>query len=193
MKPRRVILGFDAAAPLNRAALEAAALLAQRMEAELVGLFIENVDLLHLAALPFTREIDLLSATSRDLDTERMERALRALARDAQRMLASVAGRGTLRWSFRVTRGALAAELLAAAGEADLLVTCVVRSRGAAEAPPIRLLSARSLEALRAALEDQRGGILVLTSDGDEAAGIALREWSGQSPDEQVTRQAKKA
>ena len=56
MTLRRIVVGLDAG-PRDRAALEAAAQLAARMQAELVGLFVEDIDLLHLAGLPFAREV----------------------------------------------------------------------------------------------------------------------------------------
>ena len=73
MKIRRIIVGL-ATAPRNRAVLEAAARLAGRMEAELVGLFVENINLLHFAGLPFACEVGFASATRRDLNVESMER-----------------------------------------------------------------------------------------------------------------------
>ena len=48
MKIRRVIVGLDPALR-SRALLEAAVELAGQMEAELLGLFVENQDLLHFA------------------------------------------------------------------------------------------------------------------------------------------------
>lgn len=171
-----MIVGLDAATPSSRALLEAAAGLADRMEAELVGLFVENVDLLHLAGLPFTREVGFPSATSRELDVERMERALRAVARDAHRMLASVAERAPRRWSFRVTRGVLVTELLSAVAEGDLVLVNAAPARRPGGAPEIRVISARDPGELRAALQNETGGILLLTGDGDDAVDAALRE-----------------
>jgi hypothetical protein len=50
-----------------------------------------------------------------------MERQLRVQAAQVKQALARVATRRQLRWSFRVVRGRVAAELLTAAQEADLL------------------------------------------------------------------------
>jgi hypothetical protein len=118
---RRIVVRVESA-PQDRAALQAAADIAARMQAELVGLFIEDIDLLHFAALPFAREVGFPSATRRSLDVSAMERSLRSLAGEARRALAEIAGRMPLRWSFRVARGSASVELLAAAAEADLLV-----------------------------------------------------------------------
>lgn len=121
MTIRRIVVSVEPA-PHGRAALEIAAEIAERLGAELVGLFVEDVELLHLAGLPFAREIGFPSATTRALDVASMERSLRSLAGEARRALAEIAGRAPLRWSFRVARGSALAELLAAAAEADVLV-----------------------------------------------------------------------
>jgi hypothetical protein len=118
---RRIVVAIDAGAP-GRAALEAAAALAAEQQAELLALFIEDLDLIHVAGLPFAREIGTASATPRALDVLAMERSLRAFAADARRSVETIARRVPLEWSFRVVRGALDAELLAAAAAADLVV-----------------------------------------------------------------------
>ena len=117
---RRILVALDAS-PHSLAALEAAVALAADVDAELVGLFVEDAELLRLAGLPFVREFGLYSATSRPVDALEMEHQLRARAHRAEQALAVMAGRAHVRWSFRVVRGAIAAELLAAAAEADLI------------------------------------------------------------------------
>jgi len=137
---KRVVVGIDPR-PQDRAALEAAARLAGRLQAELVGLFVEDTDLLRLAALPFAREIGFPSATARALDIEAMERSLRALAGDIERTMAAIAARAPVPWSFRVTRGALMRELRAAAAPGDIVVTGAL---GLSLAPPLSVLCSTS-------------------------------------------------
>ena len=55
---RRILVAIDTS-PHGSAALEAAARLATELRAELEGLFIEDINLLRLAGLPFAREIQL--------------------------------------------------------------------------------------------------------------------------------------
>src|SRR4030066_1013786 len=117
---RRILLGLDTATP-GLAAFEAASMLAARLDAELHALFVEDINLLRLAALPFARETRLTSATTRRLQNPDMERALRAEATRAQATLATVATRLNVRWSFQVTRGQMAARGRAAAMETDLI------------------------------------------------------------------------
>ena len=118
---RRILVALDAS-PHSLAALEAAAELAAGLKAELLGLFVEDINLLRLAELPFAREMGVFSTTRRQLDILEVERELRAQASRARRALAIAAGRAQVPWSFRVARGVIAAELLAAASEADLVI-----------------------------------------------------------------------
>jgi len=117
---RRILVALDASKE-SLAALETAAGLAARLEAELVGLFVEDTDLLNLAALPFAREASTLWQSGRVMDPERLERELRAKAAMARQALARAAEALSVQWSFRMTRGRVEAELLAAAQDVDLV------------------------------------------------------------------------
>lgn len=117
----RVLLALDIS-PRSRAALEMAAALAAELDAELAGLFVEDVDLLRLGALPFTREVDFFSTASRPIGLEDVEHALRREAEEVRLLLAEAAARQSLRWSYRVARGRIANELFSLAGEPDLIV-----------------------------------------------------------------------
>ena len=117
---RRILIALDASPP-SIAALEAAAALAVRVNAELLGVFIEDVNLLRLAGLPFAAEIGVLAPRTRPFASDEMEQHLRAQRVRAEAALVRVAERLQLRWSFRVARGQIVPELLAAAMEADLM------------------------------------------------------------------------
>jgi K+-sensing histidine kinase KdpD len=179
MKIRRVIVGLDPASQ-SRALLEAAAELAGQMQAELLGLFVENQDLLHFAGLPFAREVGFESATRRALDVESMERSLRALAQDARQVLEAVAGPAQVQWSFRVVRGAPAAELLAVAEESDLVIANLEAPPESPSAVRVRIVRAGDVEALRAALEEAGGSVLVLTGADAQLVGETLRKAAGR-------------
>jgi nucleotide-binding universal stress UspA family protein len=117
---RRILVALDTSAS-SHAALESAALFASRLGAELLGLFVEDPDLLELARLPIAREVGLTSAHPRTLDARTMELALLAQAKQARLALETMARRHGVRHSFRVVRGRIEVELLAAAMEVDLL------------------------------------------------------------------------
>ena len=118
---RRILVALDTSPP-SLAALEAAAKLALQFQAELVGLFIEDVNLLKVAQYPFAREIRYPGGTIQKLDAHSMEIQLRQTGARARAVLRRSAEQSRLQWTFRILRGAVPAELMAAAREADLLV-----------------------------------------------------------------------
>lgn len=117
----RVLVALDDS-PRSTAALVAAAALADELGAELAGLFIEDVNLQHLVGLPFAREFSLLSGVGRPLSQSDVEHTWRREAEVLQQQLAEAAGRLRLRWSFRVARGRVAAEMNTQAQAFDLIV-----------------------------------------------------------------------
>jgi nucleotide-binding universal stress UspA family protein len=120
LRIRRILVALDSSRH-SLAALEAAGELAAHTEAELLGLFVEDINLLRLAKLPFASQVSWTARAAESVDSARMERELRAQAEQARQALAAVAGRLRVPWSFRVVRGEVAAEVLAAAEKADLL------------------------------------------------------------------------
>lgn len=120
-KVERIVVAFDTT-PLEEAALEAAVALASALDAELSGVYVEDVNLVRIAALPFTRELGLASAAIRPLEPFGMERALRLQAGRSREQLAAVASAFDLRWSFQVVRGQVLAAVLECVREADLVV-----------------------------------------------------------------------
>jgi len=177
MTLRRIVVGLDAD-PRGRATLQAAAQLAARMQAELVGLFVEDIDLLHLAGMPFAREVGYPSSALRPIDVAAMERALRATAQEVQRTLAAIAGRAPLSWSFRIARGAMLSELRAAAAEGDIVVTCAWRATLRA---PLAVLCTAALAPEQVvpaalALAGALGGTVeIVLLGGEDEAGQAWR------------------
>lgn len=118
---RRIVVALDNSED-SLAALEAATKLAADLQAELLGLFVEDINLLRLAELPVAREVVYASSSARALDLPRLERALRVQAAELERTLANVAETTNVRWTFRVARGQVTTEVLATAQEADMLV-----------------------------------------------------------------------
>jgi nucleotide-binding universal stress UspA family protein len=118
---KRILVAMDASEH-SVAAMEEAAKLAAGLEAELLGLFVEDINLLRLAALPFARELADLSASERQLSSSSMEKSLRAQAERMRRQLQLTAERTRVQWSFHVARGNVLAELLAHTPDFDLLI-----------------------------------------------------------------------
>ena len=118
---RRILVALDIS-PCSLAALQTAAQLAVRMGAQLSGVFVEDITLLRLADSPYAREILFPAAAEVPLSRTSMESRLKAQSEQARKALAGAAQRAHVEWSFRTVRGQVTEELMAAAGEADLLV-----------------------------------------------------------------------
>lgn len=117
---RRILVALDAS-PHSMAALKAATELAARLRADLLGLFVEDTALLDLAESPYARELLYPAASEAPLSRTRMESQLKALSERARRALAAIAEQSQVRWSFRVVRGKVTSEIMAAANDFDLL------------------------------------------------------------------------
>lgn len=203
---RRILLALDVS-PRSRSALEVAATLAAGFDVELAGLFVEDANLLRLSELPFAREVGRFSAKTRALAGAEMERALRREAEAVLRELSEAAARRSLRWSFKVARGQVRAELFALAHEFDMVVIgkrarsgvsslderASWRAAAARSAPPVMAVydgspnAARALE-LAARLARERGVELrVLVSAGSaegfgDGSAQARRCLAGDAP-----------
>jgi len=199
MTHRRIVVGLGAVT--RRRELEAAASLAGRIDAELVGLFVEDAQLLRFAALPFAREIGMASARRSRLEVPALERAMRAHAADAERALAAAAQGTAPRWSFRVARGVVAAELIAVATEqidADSALRLLLLGDGgspvtrwaqeacagfARDEAPVRpeLVQSANLAELAAALDAGAPGIVVLRAEESVLAQRGLPDLLRQA------------
>lgn len=120
---KRVAVVLDASMQGHQALLEAAELAAS-MQAELEGVFVEDINLIHLAELPFTREIRPASMTLVTFDPGRMKRELRSLAQREQYKLESIARDRGIAHSFRIRRGSMRTEVMATVTEVDVLTLC---------------------------------------------------------------------
>lgn len=121
MKIERILVALDAS-PHSIAALDAAAGLAVMHQAELVGLFVEDIDLLNLAELPFSREIIYPQALGRRIEVPLMTARLKELAEEARKAISESALRAGVEWMFLVRRGGVLTELLKEVDRCDLLV-----------------------------------------------------------------------
>jgi nucleotide-binding universal stress UspA family protein len=174
---RRILVAVDASAA-SVAALEAAAALAARLRAEIEGLFVEDINLLRLARLPFAREQSYAAGLARQMGAEDMERALRAQARLAQQAFERAAGRLSVRHRFRVVRGQVVAELVSAAAAVDLVALGQWGQAPVPRRPPGAIAHAVAVGAGRTILLLPPGGEVrpptVVIYDGSAAAAHAL-------------------
>lgn len=204
---RRIVVGLDASR-YSRAALLTAARLAEWLQSELVGLFIEDVDLLRFSRLPFAHEIVFPAAVPRKMDSGQLERLLRMRAAEIRRELEEEAQKRKIRYDFRVVRGPVHAEVLAAAVDADLMALgCLGHSiaRRARLGSTARLVVAQTRSAvLLAKPESDLDQPIAVLFDGSPASQRALQValhlaqrtgqlgvmlWAEQDEDEQRLRQ----
>jgi nucleotide-binding universal stress UspA family protein len=120
MAADHILVALDAS-PHSAAALMAAAEVAAALNLELRGLYVEDVNLLHLCGLPFGLEIGSFTANPRRLEQARMERDFRIQASLLRKIMADVAGRQRVSWSFKVVRGGVTQELLSAGSTAQMV------------------------------------------------------------------------
>lgn len=121
IKVRRILVPLDASAH-SRAALEAAAKLAASLGAEISGLYVEDAELLDLCRYPFAREVSLLPARTRQLESVDLERDFRIQAEQIRQMIAMLADASDINCSLTVRRGKVLAEILEQSASADLTV-----------------------------------------------------------------------
>jgi nucleotide-binding universal stress UspA family protein len=117
---RRLIIAAVDGSPHSLVALEAAAQVASQLNARLRAMFVEDIDLLRTAELPFSRVV-ASSGESRPLTLEDLERQLRRLEEAARKAVEAAGARFRLSWSFDVVRGAVVSEIARAGAEADMI------------------------------------------------------------------------
>lgn len=155
--------------------LEIAAALATSTGADLDVVFVEDANLLRLADLPVTREVDRLSGATRDIDSARMKLALQCEARQLRSELARIGRATAVRSSVRIVRGQILGEALAASTSVE--VTFVHGARRALPGDrPRRMVSMVT----RGTERGHRGRRPVLTlfkggSEGVRALRVAAR------------------
>ena len=118
---KRILLALDASAH-SRRALETAVALAARERAELIGFFVEDINLFRMAELASVRELQFPAAVEARIDRERLARELRVRALELCGLLAEAAERAQIAWSFQIVRGQPARELATAAAAVDALL-----------------------------------------------------------------------
>lgn len=102
--------------------LQMAASLAVRRNLELLALFVEDIDLFNLADLPFTSEVDRLSAIERQLDSASISQIMASQAQQLRRMLSEITRQQPLQASLKIVRGRYIKEALSAAGSLDVVI-----------------------------------------------------------------------
>ncbi|WP_227538132.1 universal stress protein [Marinobacter vulgaris] len=117
----RVLVLIDGSR-MSYAALEAAADIAGKRGADILGVFVEELNLVRSAGYGFSREVGSASGISRPFDPGILEQRMRRLADHARAALAGAVKRRGGKAALSVARGHVIEEVLALAGPDDLLV-----------------------------------------------------------------------
>jgi hypothetical protein len=99
-----------------------APLLGKDRALEMQGVFIEEADLRHAAALPFVKELCRVTFSVREFNSEQFERVLALRMRTAQRALELLARRAGVAHSFRNIRGSADTLLRETVGQSDITI-----------------------------------------------------------------------
>ena len=167
----RIVVGFTSASNAD-SATAAAAVLASVIEAEIVGLYVQEEIMLDLAEFPFARVLDFDSPKPRVVSRQLMQEAFARTAAVCKQALSKHAGKAQLNWSFRSQQGDFDATVEAAAGLGDYVVlpfeTHGIGMHSLLHA--LRMVPAGVGGVVVAALHRQRRstGPIVAIDDGDE-------------------------
>lgn len=169
---RRIIVAMDASNH-SFSALEAGVVLAENLDVELLGIYVEDTNLLNLAGLPSARELLLSSATELAIDSRSMERSLRLHASRAEEALREATLHRQVRSQFQVVRGHIADTLVASTLDEDLLILSHGRPHPGNVAIRVARRASRSVMLVRHGVPCRSPVMLVY--DGSHSALKALQ------------------
>lgn len=176
---RRVLVALDAS-PGSRAAAGAAARVAALLGAELVGLFVEDLDLLRLSSSPLAHRVEVLTSSSRRVERRDLEHEMKVQARRAEQALRRAADRVGIECSFRVSRGPVAERIVAESEASDLVSLgrygWTLRAGGALGRTARALLARRGGRALFVQRRGELRPPIVVVFDGSAAGREALEQ-----------------
>lgn len=172
----RVVVWLDPTAP-QEASLQALADLGAATE--ILGLFVEDLDLLDLSRLSVAREITFDGTAARTVDQGRIEQQFRVHSARMRALFEAAARKLAARHTFRVTRGVLRAELLKVSTECDTLVVAHSRRnfgpRLTMRAQLAELLSGGPPTLVFVQEQWRTGQRIIALFDGSAASEVALQ------------------
>ncbi len=117
---RRLVLGLQPRAPnhTTRFAIE----LAELLNLELLGVFLEDTSLHNLASIPFAREFRPLGGGWHPIDTCQLSRDMEVAAQIAEKTFAEAAKHLSTEWRFEVVRGPMSTTIATVSQTSDIVV-----------------------------------------------------------------------
>lgn len=119
IRRKQILIALDASSQ-SLAALEAAVEIAHQRGAELLGVFVEDEDMLRVTSCSVTRELATSAAETREFKHKDLESIFRALAAHARNALEMAAERRRIPWTFQVVRGDVMHTLIEMIKEAEV-------------------------------------------------------------------------
>jgi len=176
---RRILVALDASEP-GRGVLQSAAMLASQLHADLQALFVEDINLLRLAELPFAREMVFGSHEGRRITLANMERQIQQQTARLHAIVEALATQQHINVDFKVLRGHISEELCLAAQQMDLLILGKKNFRQLQPAPKLGRITHDVLSTLSCnVLLLQQGAVVerpvAVLFDGSEAGQRALQ------------------
>lgn len=117
---RRILVGVDTSSH-SRAALEAAAFLAQKMEGKLFGLFVQDEVWSKICKMPSVTAVNELTGATQNLKEKDLQEQIDLLAKRLRRQLRTISRENKISHTWKTVRGCVEDEILEAAKEADLI------------------------------------------------------------------------
>jgi len=178
--PARVLVALDCFR-IERHTLELAARLAAGRGCPLHVLFIESLELCHAAAIPFTCEVDRLSASVQPFEPSQLAWQMKRRLTRIESWLREIRSHWSLPGDLEVERGDYVETTLARAGSADLVVFSMRRQwQTVGPKPPVWVWydgsehAEKALEMASALASEEGCRLLVAVPDA------SLRPSSGQ-------------
>lgn len=117
---RRILVAVDTSSH-SLAALEAAAIIARKMEADIHGLFVQDEIWEKLSRLPSIATINELTGETKSLEEKSLERQVEHQKRRLRRHLKTLSRKHNISHRWNTVQGRVEEEILQAAEEADLI------------------------------------------------------------------------
>jgi hypothetical protein len=117
---KRLVLGLQPSA--TDQVMCTAAAMAELLQVELIGLFLEDTSLRYLAALPFAREFRLVNGDWHAIDDVQLAGDIARAARVIERMFSNATKTMAIRHRFEIARGPFAAALQAISRSNDIVM-----------------------------------------------------------------------
>ncbi len=165
----RVVVAFEASSDAAAATREAIQL-AELLSAELFGVFVEEIEALRLAALPFAALVEKTGRLA-PLRPATVEAAWKSAATRAESGLSNAARRARIPASFGVARGRLLSELLAVSRARDVILLGETRAQTSMPGPVAVVAESRDVARRLLPVAEALGARtlrVVLPADGDE-------------------------